>query len=130
MGARAEGPLTAPGDHHGLNVVSVGQPVQRVVELLGELSGDQVERRVDQLQVGNRPEVQHDELAHDTAPKSAARPIGPVAYSRPSMLCRSTATRGRKPICESTSRSTSIPGATSISTSPSSSSEKTARSVM
>ena len=65
------------------------------------------------------------------SPKSAARPIGPVAYSRAiHRRAGRSATRGRKPIWPRTSRSTSMPGATSMSTRPSSSRAKTARSVM
>jgi hypothetical protein len=49
------------------------------VELLGELARDEVERRVDELEVRDATQLERDEIAHDAAPKSAARPIGPVA---------------------------------------------------
>ena len=54
-------------------------------QLLDELGRDEVERRVDELEVRDRPELELDEVAHGAAAKSAARPIGPVAYRRRSI---------------------------------------------
>ena len=78
--AGRERALAAPADDDRPDVVGgrLDRP-ERVAKLEDELAGDEVERRVDQLEVGDPAELERDELAHDAAPKSAARPIGPVA---------------------------------------------------
>src|SRR5207249_6340112 len=130
VGTGAEGALPAPRHDHGADAVRCGEAGQCLAQLFGELARDEVQWRVDELEVRHAANLERDELAHDAARKSAARPIGPVAYNRRSMVRRSSATRGRNPILDSTWPSTSIPGATSMSTRPPSSRAKTARSVM
>ena len=96
------------------------------IELGNELACDDVERRVVESKRRDRVEPQLDQ-AHFW--KSAARPIGPSAYTRKSVVWQSSAMIGLKPICASTSRSMSMPGASSISVTPSGRSN-TALSVM
>ena len=55
-----------------------GSPGPRRARAAG-LAGHEVERRVDELQVGDPAELERDEPAHDGRPEVAARPIGPVA---------------------------------------------------
>ena len=75
--AGRERALATPADHDRPDVVGRLDRPERVAKLEDELPGEQVERRVGQLEVGDPAELERDELAHDAAPKSAARPIGP-----------------------------------------------------
>ena len=55
------------------------------LELLEQLAGDEVERRVVQLETRDGSELERDQPAHRTASKSAARPMAPAAYRRRSI---------------------------------------------
>ena len=77
--AGRERALATPADDDGPDIVGRLDRPERVAELEDELAGEQVERRVGQLEMGDPAELERDELAHDAAPKSAASPIGPSA---------------------------------------------------
>jgi hypothetical protein len=76
---RRERPLAAAADDDGADVVRRLDRPERVPKLEDELAREQVERRVRQLEVGDPPELERDQRAHDAAPKSAASPIGASA---------------------------------------------------
>ncbi len=77
--------LPSPAHHHGANVAGSGgvEGRERRLQFDEEVARDEVQRRVHELEVRDPPELELDqaahEPAHDAAPKSAARPIGPVA---------------------------------------------------
>ena len=103
-----------------------------VAELLEQLPRDEVERRVDELELRDAAQ-----LEVDRAPLTrAAAEVGRQAHRAGRVQPRGPSSAGRRrraagsPSGPSTSRSTSMPGATSIRTRPSSSRANTARSVM
>ena len=74
-----ECPPAAATHDDGADVVSGLDRPESVAELEDERAREQVERRVDELEVGDPTQREGHQLAHDTAPKSAASPIGPSA---------------------------------------------------
>src|SRR6185437_6633068 len=98
--------------------------VQRVV-LAGSIQRDQQHPRL-AFPIG-------DDERHDaglaTGRSASCKPIRGARKRRSSMIRSCVEIRGPKSICRRTSRSTSSPGATSVSTRPSCSNSKTARSV-
>ena len=76
-----ERPLAAAAHDNRPDIAGRGPFERRQgrVQLIEEFTGHEVQRRIDELEVGDRAQLQLDEPAHDAAPKSAARPIGPVA---------------------------------------------------
>src|SRR5690606_36332422 len=107
------------------------QFVQHRPQPRGQIESHEIQGRVVEAQDRDRSSLDFDQGTHEVgSPNSRASPIGASRNSRAGMVLRFGLTAGLKSMCANTSRSGSMPGASSIKVRRCSSREKTALSVM